>query len=147
MQLTELDPRWVGAGGHGVYQQGPQCTKCFPNEDGLASSSCDVCDGRGYELVPAPERHGVGVSFLCPCAPCAAKRTGSKDTDFYLRVFVGLANPLDGGPAHDPREGAQWTRTGDTFETLTLRPSILRSEERHGCGWHGFVTDGRVDTV
>ncbi len=34
-----------------------------------------------------------------------------------------------------------WKRTGDTFETLTLTPSIDASA--HGL-WHGFITNGEV---
>jgi hypothetical protein len=121
MKLIDLDPKWVGAGGEGVYDK----------------------DGQ-----PAPQRHGVGVSFLCPCPQCTAKRTGDPDEDFYLRVFVGFRNPIDGGPAYDPREGAQWNRTGDTFQALTLTPSILRHRVGNGgCDWHGFVTNGDVTTV
>lgn len=123
MRLTELKPRWVGAGGEGVFQK---------NAAG--------------EYEPAPERHGVGVSFLCPCPTCTAKRTGNDDQDFYLRVFVGFRNPLDGGAAHDPRPGAQWERSGDTFESLTLMPSILCTPP-YGCGWHGWVRNGEVITV
>lgn len=116
MKLTDLDPRWVGAGGDGVYNTAP--------------------DG---SLVPAPERHGVGVSFLCPCPTCTAQRTGDRDHDFHLRVFVGLTNPLDGGPPHDSRPGALWQRTGDTFEMLRLSPSLLSDVAKGGCGWHGYV--------
>jgi hypothetical protein len=113
MKLVDLNPRWVGAGGEGVY-----------NADGT----------------PAAPRSGVGISFDCPCPTCTAKRTGDADHDWYLRVFVGFANPLDGGPAHDPRPGQQWTRTGDTFETLQLSPSIRRHRVGDGgCDWHGFV--------
>jgi hypothetical protein len=120
MKLLELEPRWVGAGGEGVW-----------NADGS----------------PAPARAGVGVSFLCPCPPCTAKRTGDPDHDFYLRVFVGLRNPVDGGPAYDPRPGAQWERIGDTFDVLTLTPSIQRHQiGEHGCNWHGFVTNGEILT-
>ncbi len=116
-KLVDLNPRWVGAGGEGVS-----------NVDGS----------------PVPERRGVGVSFDCPCQPCTTQRTGG-EADFYLRVFVGFANPLDGGPAHDPRQGAQWQRTGETFETLTLTPSIQRHRVGDGgCDWHGFVTNGEV---
>lgn len=121
MKLTDLHPQWVGAGGDGVF-----------NADGS----------------PAPARHGVGVSFDCPCASCTAKRTGDEDHDFYLRVFVALTNPLDGGPPHDPRPNQQWTRTGETFDTLTLRPSIQRHRVGDdGCDWHGFVTNGEILTV
>ena len=117
MRLSDLNPRWVGAGGEGVWDK----------------------DGN-----PVPERHGVGVSFDCPCVSCTAQRTGDLDRYFHLRVYVGFRNALDGGTPHDPREGAQWERTGDTFDTLTLRPSILSMKEKGGCGWHGFVTNGDV---
>src|SRR5713226_8801034 len=72
MKLTDLAPRWVGAGGEGISDK----------------------DGN-----PVPERHGVGVSFDCPCG-CAS------------RCFIGFANLLDGGPAVDPRVGQQWQRAG-----------------------------------
>jgi hypothetical protein len=82
---------------------------------------------------PAPERTGAGLRFDCPCGNCK---------DEWERVFVRFKNPLDGGP---PVGGEPlWTRTGETFENLTLTPSILRSKERGGCGWHGFVTNGEV---
>jgi hypothetical protein len=35
----------------------------------------------------------------------------------------------------------RWHRSGETFETLTLTPSIDTSEHGH---WHGNVTDGEV---
>lgn len=78
---------------------------------------------------PVPERHGIGILFDCPCG-CGEQ------------VGVAFDRPLDGQPPlHSER--ATWQRTGDTFETLTLRPSILRGS---GCHWHGFVTDGEVTT-
>ncbi len=111
MKLTDLNASFVGAGGPGVS-----------NADGS----------------PVEERHGVGVSFDCPCgcdSPC----------------FVCFTNPLDGKPAYDPR--VTWERVGDTLETLTLTPSILRVKWKdqkgveHGCGWHGYITNGEVSTV
>lgn len=105
MHLVDLEPRWVGAGGEGVTQDGQ----------------------------PVPERHGVGITCNCPCG-CDRP------------LFVGFANPLDGGPAYDPRERAQWQRTGDTFETLTLAPSIQRRKiGDDGCTWHGFITNGEIE--
>jgi hypothetical protein len=80
---------------------------------------------------PVPERHGVGVSFDCPdgCGfPC----------------YVPFRNPLDGGPQHDDSRPS-WERTGDTFDTLTLSPSILRTKEKGGCGWHGFIRNGAIE--
>lgn len=73
-------------------------------------------------------RTGIGVQFECPCG-CDSP------------IYVAFDRPLDGGP---PLPGERcWTRTGDTIETLTLRPSILRIG---GCGWHGWVTDGEAVT-
>lgn len=37
--------------------------------------------------------------------------------------------------------GKVWNRTGDTFETLTLTPSVDCSSSGH---WHGFITNGEV---
>jgi hypothetical protein len=142
LRLSGLQPRFVGAGGSGVYQMsGLPCPQC----KGEHSETCNPCFGSGKEYLPAPVRTGVGLSFLCPCATCTPKRTGDRDKDFHLRVYVGFRNPLDGGPPVDPRDGAQWERTGDTFDTLTLWPSIL-SNPPHGCGWHGYVTNGDVTT-
>lgn len=81
---------------------------------------------------PAPLRTGVGVDFDCPC--------GNHDDGH--RCYVPFANPLDGGPGLHGERG--WQRTGETFEALTLTPSILRVRGRGGCGWHGFITNGEV---
>ncbi len=45
MKLTDLNPRWVGAGGKGVSRKNPETG----------------------EMEPAPERHAVGIWFDCPC--------------------------------------------------------------------------------
>lgn len=91
-------------------------------------------DGVTLNGQPVPERRGVAVSFLCPC--------GRRDYDngHTPRVAVHMSPPLDGGA---PDTGHTWVRTGDTFETLALRPSIQRVG---GCAWHGFVTNGVVET-
>lgn len=110
MRLVELHPHWVGAGGEGIT------------------------DSTGH---PVPERYGIGVSFDCPCEKCAAQRTGNELHDFMLRVFVPFKNPLDGQPP--PTDSYPlWERTGETFDTLVLSPSILHNKD-HGCGWHGFI--------
>jgi hypothetical protein len=85
---------------------------------------------------PVPRRDGVGVGFDCPCG-CDSP------------LFVPFANPLDGGPNEHPKG---WQREGESFDALTLRPSILRvkwkdqSGREHGCGWHGFITNGDIQT-
>lgn len=82
---------------------------------------------------PAAERHGVGVLLDCPCG-CDRP------------LYVPFENPLDGGPPLTT-DHPIWHRDGDTFETLTLTPSILRSPEQGGCGWHGFITTGEIRSV
>jgi Family of unknown function (DUF6527) len=91
---------------------------------------CYTCDPETGALIPAPKRTGVGVQFDCPC--------GNHDEDH--RCYVPFEHPIDGGPVLE-RKG--WQRTGDTFETLTLAPSILRVG---GCGWHGWIRNGEVIT-
>jgi hypothetical protein len=84
-----------------------------------------------YKLgIPRPERYGIGVAFDCPCG-CG------------MPSMIEFANPLDGKPPYRT-DVALWQRTGETFETLTITPSILRKRERGGCGWHGFITNGEV---
>lgn len=88
------------------------------------------CGGEGVTQngQPVPRRERVAVSFDCPCG-CEHQ------------VTVCFSNPVDGqGPVHD----TAWERAGDTFETLTLTPSIQRGYPAR-C-WHGFVTNGEVTT-
>lgn len=96
-------------------------------------------------------RHGQGVSFLCP--HCV--RLNSKDP---ARIGAAFQNPLDGGAPvrlsietnlhnvhdlkiYDVPPGFHWKRTGDTFDGLTLHPSIDASASGH---WHGFVSLGET---
>lgn len=86
------------------------------------------------------DRKGVGVRFWNPL------RT-RPDGSSRGMVRVLFANPIDGGPPlpnddsiASNNDGCRWQRSGDTFETLTLSPSI---DEGEG-GWHGFVTNGGV---
>jgi hypothetical protein len=83
---------------------------------------------RKADGTPAPRREGIGIMFDCPCG---------KPEDV---VYVDIDPPLDGGPPL--RDSAHiWQRKGDTFETLTLTPSIRKLD---GCQWHGWVTNGEV---
>lgn len=90
-------------------------------------------------------RHGMGVSFLCP----VHGNNGANGMACYLGVW--FENPVDGGPAYQPgtpykpRPGEAWSleplwrREGETFDTLTLSPSI--NAEGH---WHGYIRGGEV---
>jgi len=97
-------------------------------------------------------RDGVGLTLRCMTGHC------------HGRLWIQFANPLDGGPAlaqnmlQDVRQSAvrsddpnewerirddrdcgphRWERTGETFETLSMRPSV----DAHECG-HFTLTDG-----
>lgn len=75
-----------------------------------------------------PERHGMGLSFTPP--------------DSAVRVNIWFKNPIDGGPPiNEPgKQRCLWDRSGDTFETLTLHPSIDDSPRFHGWIRNGEVT-------
>jgi hypothetical protein len=103
-------------------------TELAPEWIGAGGAGISNADGS-----PAPERKGVGVLLTCPCGNC----------DDMHDLYVPFTNPIDGGPPVNDGH-ATWQRTGDTFETLTLTPSILRSKEKGGCGWHGFITNGEI---
>lgn len=83
-------------------------------------------------------RRLVGILFRCPCARCRGDG---------CMLGIRFANPIGGGPA-SPRdddqigenEGRRWrVVAGDSFETLTIEPSIDASAA--GC-WHGFIRNG-----
>lgn len=90
----------------------------------VGSGGDGIADAEGK---PVPERNGIGIIFNCP--KCGADHPGC----------VEFTNPLDGGPP-TRKDGHTWNRQGETIDTLTLTPSILRKD----CGWHGFFTNGEV---
>jgi hypothetical protein len=82
-------------------------------------------------------RHGMGISFDCP-------------VHREHRLAVAFANPVDGG-AKMGGSNYWWVRSGETFETLTLQPSVDASGcEQIGNGmiqtpcWHGHIVNGVV---
>jgi hypothetical protein len=78
---------------------------------------------------------GCGVAFRCPCKTCA-------QSDRHHTIAVHFDKPLDGGPSRNPK--LDWHRTGDTFETLTLTPSIWDRAAHDGHDWHGYITNGEI---
>jgi hypothetical protein len=91
--------------------------------------------GEGYVITATGESvartEGVGLICDCPCGSCGTE------------LFVPFENPIGPGPLADQWG---WKRTGETFETLTLTPSVHR-QDLGGCGWHGFITAGDVRTA
>ena len=74
------------------------------------------------------ERRGLGIYFDCPCC----------DGDICIGVY--FENPIDGGSPAE-KQKPLWTRIGDDFENLTIKPSIDGSGSGH---WHGHVTNGEI---
>lgn len=105
MLLTELNPRWC-----------------------IDTDVIVVCGG---PPVHDEDRHGMALTFDCPC--CLG-------TERSTRLAIFFANPVDGKPPSDDANHL-WERTGTTFEDLTLSPSIDASGYKH---WHGFIEGGRA---
>lgn len=81
------------------------------------------------------------------------------------RIHIPFTPALDGSSqAVKQRNGAQWHRQGDTFDTLTLTPSIRTTQqytsreaaiaagvlpeyfnERLTCALHIFIRDGAIE--
>jgi len=81
------------------------------------------------------KRSGMGLSFLCP-------------VHRNHRLAVMFANPIDGLPGC-AESRYRWHRQGETFETLTLGPSIDASGCQHHDSietpcWHGHITGGEI---
>lgn len=95
----------------------------------------------------------VGVHFDCP--------EGHEGCDHAIPFTPAVG----GGPAASwYTSGAIWQRTGDTFETMTLSPSIRRNptyasreaaiaagalpehlNDSHFCALHIFIRDGQIE--
>lgn len=139
VRLSELNPQWMVCGGEGIHEPtGLACPTCETPRD-----ECRICFGTGRAYRPAPRREGIGVSFDCPCAKCAADRSADPARPYLYRVHVCFRNPLDGGAPFDGAgtkpERPGWERVGDNFDSLITRPSILSDVSKGGCGWHGYI--------
>lgn len=114
MRLTELDPRWA------VF----------------ASMSPGCKQGLTF-LCPHCKAIRLGVFFdqpICGCKPV--------DLDFYQKSQRDVDSPLHSPELHDVHMGrVLWHREGDSFENLTLTPSVDASAFGH---WHGFITGGEI---
>lgn len=71
-------------------------------------------------------KRNVGMTLDCPC--CRA-----------TRLMVHFRNPI-GGTAPEPVERL-WDRTGDSFDTMTLSPSIDASAVGHA---HFSIAQGLI---
>lgn len=95
-------------------------------------------DPRWLRAADSPTDAKQGISFLCPhCQKC---RLGVFFTPTICGNPPAVPDPLLHDHLQDTHLGkVLWERTGETFETMSLKPSIDAS--RWGC-WHGWVTNG-----
>lgn len=80
----------------------------------------------------------IGVTFECP--HCRSTRIGVFFDEPVRRGEQAHIRDFGDIPFVSPGT-KQWHREGETFETLTLSPSIDTSSVGH---WHGFITNGEV---
>jgi len=91
------------------------------------------------------------MGLMFDCLHCVKAGIRSEDSRM-VRIPVAFTNPVDGGAPFGPESRPNgvpiprvlWTRVGDTFETLSLSPSIDASKTHEG-GWHGHVRGGWVE--
>lgn len=80
-------------------------------------------------------RSGLGVSFDCPhCFQLDPTNPAPQ------RLAIAFQIPLDGGERASGFKN-YWERHGETFEDLSLVPSIDASGFGH---WHGWMSRGRI---
>ena len=92
---------------------------------------------------PLVERHenladADGIVFLCP--KCFAANGGPIGTHSVICWFAGRV-PDDLSP-----KPGRWVPSGTGLDDLTfVGPGAASVLLTHGCGWHGFVKDGKAN--
>lgn len=83
----------------------------------------------------------IGMTFQCP--HCLDQRLGVLfDPPIDPDALVGQVFPFDIHVyARTTNQWPVWSRTGDSFDTLTLTPSIDTAWTGH---WHGFIEHGEI---
>ena len=84
-------------------------------------------------------------------------RWGAEDDNRYCLIFECpvpdcpmkyIAVPFKTFIGYDPEKHHIWTKAGDTFETISLSPSVdatrNKKGELTGCLFHGSITNGEV---
>lgn len=93
----------------------------------------------------------IGMSFNCPCEKCSVAACSTCGHRPQSRRLVVMFHPAVDpahlqdkyGPGWWPRPAGAHTRvSGETFETLTITPSIGYESIGH---WHGHITNGETN--
>jgi hypothetical protein len=84
--------------------------------------------------------HAIGITFLCP--HCRQTRIGvAFDVPIGGEHLENIIGRSVAAQLTSEFQNKKWHREGDTFDTLTLTPSIDTSEHGH---WHGHITNGEA---
>ncbi len=124
MRLADLDPRWwgnEGRTGQGIVFRCPCCRKVW-----LCVAFANPIDGGTPFDIGTNERRPWRALWHILYGDL-------RDASVRWRV-------IEKGVAVVP-PGTHWTRAGETFDLLSLAPSVDASKSGH---WHGFVTNGEV---
>ncbi len=79
----------------------------------------------------------VGFTFDCPHCPDSGVRLG-----IAVQLDGTNFDPDPDNPQQFPAGEHVWTITGgDSFENLSVSPSVDASKSGH---WHGFITNGQI---
>lgn len=92
-------------------------------------------DPRWY-TVEGANGAAVGISFDCP--HCRTQRLG---VAFHHKGHEAMEDSVI--HAASPLTNHIWDIEGDTFENLTLTPSVDASQVAGG-HWHGHITNGEI---
>lgn len=84
-------------------------------------------------FVAIPGRSGMGMIFDVP----------GDTREFPLSGGVWFDKPTDGG--EPVKDKPLWKRTGNTFENMTLEPSIRIFGEKGAEVWHGYLRNGVLE--
>lgn len=129
MKLADLEPKWwaePGRRGQGIVFLCPHCRKTW-----IAVPFNPPLDGGVPFDVGTEQARPIRRIWKILYGDVLAKaERGTVRPGAVLPVGAEVIPP-----------GTVWARAGETFETLTLSPSVDAS--RAGCR-HGFVTNGEV---
>lgn len=137
ISLSELEPKFIR-----VEVKEEEFTRLKAGVDPLNWTDADT------EKVTGPRIHHVpvmslaeahGVMFLCP--KCFMENGGRVGTHGVIVGFRDRDAPPGSLSINSSGQDSRWAASGSGINDLTLDPSILLSG---GCGWHGFVRNGRV---
>lgn len=81
--------------------------------------------------------HPIGITFECPCCLGSGQRLA-------VAIHMDGTNfdPDPDNPQQLPTDERVWSVVdGDSFENISLSPSIDASDAGH---WHGYITNGEA---